>query len=98
MPWPNASRRRAELPTNWPDIRAAVLDRDGHVCQIRGPRCTGRANQVDHAGDRDDHRLHALRAACRTCHAQRTATQGHDSMRQIRTKARHPVEQHPGLR
>lgn len=98
MPWPSQSRRRAELPADWPTIRRRILHRDRGVCRIRGPHCTHRATDVDHAGDRDDHRDQALRAACHACHSERTTSQGHEAMRDIRSKAKHPVEHHPGLR
>ena len=32
----------------WRRIRAQILDRDNHLCQIRGPRCTTAATAVDH--------------------------------------------------
>ncbi len=32
----------------WKRIRRQVLERDGHLCQIRGPRCTTAATEVDH--------------------------------------------------
>jgi len=32
----------------WQKLRKAVLARDGHVCQIRGPRCRGYATSVHH--------------------------------------------------
>jgi 5-methylcytosine-specific restriction endonuclease McrA len=30
----------------WQRLRKAVLNRDGHICRIQGPRCTGYANTV----------------------------------------------------
>jgi len=32
----------------WQKLRKAVLARDGHVCQIQGPRCQGYATSVHH--------------------------------------------------
>jgi 5-methylcytosine-specific restriction endonuclease McrA len=32
----------------WQKLRRAVLERDGHVCQIQGPRCRGYATSVHH--------------------------------------------------
>jgi len=55
----------------WPRIRRTILDRDGHVCQVRGPRCTGKATCVDHivaaskGGEWWDPAN--LRASCRWC-------------------------------
>ncbi len=70
------SDRRATLPRNWDTIRRRILERDGHRCQIRDPGCTTLAVEVDHIGDRDDHRDQMLRAACSPCHAHRSAMQG----------------------
>jgi 5-methylcytosine-specific restriction endonuclease McrA len=48
-----------------------ILARDSHACQIRGPRCTGVATQVDHVVALADGGAHLdplnLRAACATC-------------------------------
>jgi len=92
MPWQTRSRRRAELPPNWPAIRTTVLHRDHHTCRIRSPRCTRLATQVDHIGDRHDHTLTNLRATCPACHAWRTSLQGHAA----KATRRRPVEAHPG--
>jgi 5-methylcytosine-specific restriction endonuclease McrA len=32
----------------WQKLRKAVLARDGHLCQIQGPRCRGYATSVHH--------------------------------------------------
>ena len=32
----------------WPTVRATILERDNHACQIRGTKCGGRATDVDH--------------------------------------------------
>lgn len=98
MPWDRQSRRRSELPPNWPAIRTFVLERDGHRCRIQGPRCTGHATEVDHVGDRHNHQPRNLRAACHPCHAGRTAEQGHEAMRLIRATGHRKPERHPGLR
>jgi hypothetical protein len=64
---------RGDLGTQrWKRQRKTVLDRDGHECQIRGPRCSGVGTEVDHIvphalGGDDD--LGNLRAACRPCNA-----------------------------
>jgi 5-methylcytosine-specific restriction endonuclease McrA len=100
MSWTrHPSRRKATLPPDWPARRRAVLVRDKYQCQIRGPRCIGTANQVDHAGDSHDHEN--LRAACEPCHADRSAQQGGSASttaRRARIAARkRPAERHPGL-
>lgn len=59
----------------WQAVRLTILARDGHVCQVRGPRCKGAATQVDHiiplseGGARLD--PDNLRAACLPCNAGR---------------------------
>ena len=56
--------------TRWRTLRAAILQRDRHTCQIAGPTCTVRADHVDHIVPREmggtDEPAN-LRAACRTC-------------------------------
>lgn len=60
----------------WRVIRLAVLVRDRYRCQIRGPRCTGKATTADHItpkseGGTDD--PSNLRAACVLCNSGRGA-------------------------
>lgn len=93
MAWEH-STRRADLPADWRTRRVAVLERDQYRCVIRGPRCTGRATEVDHTGARTDHRLEQLRAACHACHADRTGRQA-TAAREARRRRR--VEPPPGL-
>jgi 5-methylcytosine-specific restriction endonuclease McrA len=63
----------------WRRIRKVVLARDGYVCQIRGPRCTTTATQADHVvswRELPEERwldVTLLRAACRSCNAQKGA-------------------------
>jgi len=87
-PW-----RTTPLPPDWAQRRRAVLERDGWVCQIQGPKCIGRANEADHIGANTDHRLHMLQAACKPCHASKT---GRDARAKQPNRARDP-EPHPGL-
>lgn len=61
---------------HWKLQRAKALQRDGHQCQIRGPRCTIQATQVDHIipvhlNGTDD--LTNLMSVCKPCHAAKTA-------------------------
>jgi 5-methylcytosine-specific restriction protein A len=61
---------------DWKDMRQVVLDRDHHVCQIRGPHCTTRATAVDHIHPRSQgggHDLANLRAACVACNSRGAA-------------------------
>ena len=58
----------------WRKVRAHVLDRDGHTCQIGWPGCTVHATHVDHIvpvvhGGTDGE--HNLRAACARCNLSR---------------------------
>lgn len=61
--WPKGSSSK------WRRIRAAVLIRDNHLCQLRLDGCQGRATHVHHTGPRevvgDDPRR--LLAACARC-------------------------------
>ncbi|MEN6547761.1 MAG: HNH endonuclease signature motif containing protein [Armatimonadia bacterium] len=63
----------------WARLREQILIRDGHRCQIRGPRCRGRATQVDHilavadGGSMFD--PSNLRAACSWCNTWRAQKQ-----------------------
>ena len=96
------STRRATLPKDWWRVRWAVLERDGHRCQLREPDlCVGIAAEVDHIGSRADHRPENLRAACRPCHQHRSSQQGGQAAgerRRARVAARRrPPEPHPGM-
>jgi 5-methylcytosine-specific restriction enzyme A len=56
----------------WQRLRLQVLARDGHACQIGGPRCRGRANTVHHILPSSTHPElfwdpSNLQAACGAC-------------------------------
>ena len=56
----------------WRKLRAEILRRDGHRCQIRLPGCTTVATEVDHIYGKvhgDDPT--GLRAACSWCNKSR---------------------------
>jgi 5-methylcytosine-specific restriction endonuclease McrA len=63
----------------WQAIRRRVLARDGHLCQIRGPKCRGTATHVDHivsvsqGGPRLE--MSNLRAACSACNVAKRNTE-----------------------
>ena len=61
----------------WPRIRRSILDRDGHRCQIQGPRCKGDATHVDHIVPWSEggawYEPDNLRAACETCNSGRVS-------------------------
>ncbi len=97
MTW-NRSTRRQRLPANWRQLRLRVLARDAHRCQIQGPRCILIATEVDHVVPNDDHSPSNLRAACRVCHASKSANEGVASRATIAARGKRPPEPHPGLR
>jgi hypothetical protein len=56
----------------WRAVRLVVLERDGYRCQLRYPKCKGRASHVDHVVDWRDNPALAfepanLRASCASC-------------------------------
>jgi 5-methylcytosine-specific restriction enzyme A len=58
-------------------------------------RCTARATDVDHAGDRDDHRPEVLRALCSWHHDRKSSAEGNAARTRITTKR--AKAKHPGL-
>ncbi|WP_079610466.1 HNH endonuclease [Mycobacteroides abscessus] len=65
--------------TEWKQQRIKCLQRDERKCQIRGPRCTVLATEVDHViavafGGSDG--LENLQAACHNCHATKSGREG----------------------
>lgn len=73
----------------WPKVRLKVLERDGWLCQIRGPGCTVKATCVDHivevlsGGSWWDESN--LRAACVTCNNRRIGQHGSRRWQAART-------------
>lgn len=61
-----------------------------------GRRCPDRGIDVDHIGDKDDHRLGKLRLKCEHHHDKKTARQGHQAWAAKKKKAKRPPEGHPG--
>jgi 5-methylcytosine-specific restriction endonuclease McrA len=55
----------------WRRVRALVLERDHHRCQLRGDKCTSYATHVHHLVEwtgRPEHTpLHLMVAACPPC-------------------------------
>ncbi len=74
----------------WPRIRKKILERDGYVCQVRGPRCRGHATQVDHivpvtqGGAWWDESN--LRASCQPCNRDRVDSRGTDRWKRATTR------------
>ncbi|MFD5599192.1 HNH endonuclease [Leucobacter sp. NPDC058333] len=97
MPW-ETSNRRDRLPKDWPQIRAAILERDGHRCQ----QCGRHGTHVDHIDPGDDHRPSNLQTLCAPCHWRKSRAEGgravHKGRRVVKRIPRlRPAEQHPGL-
>ena len=92
------STRLQTLPRNWRAIRQQVLARAGYQCQhVRydtGKRCTARANQCDHIGERNNHTLDNLQALCEYHHQRKSSSQG--GRANARNHAADPVK-HAGL-
>ena len=89
---------RSRLPRNWSSsIVPAILRRDP-TCRLSDEGCWSTSTEVDHIGDRNDHRLDNLRGVCKPCHEKRTAQQAAEAVRVMRMKAKYPNAKHPGLR
>jgi hypothetical protein len=94
------SRRREELPPDWPQIREQVKVRDGYRCKATlrdDSRCPEPGTDVDHIGDRNDHTLPNLQLLCSWHHDRKSAAQG-NAARPKPPPLRRPAEKHPGMR
>jgi 5-methylcytosine-specific restriction endonuclease McrA len=98
MPWDNNAYRGRHLPPNWGSVRTRVLNRDKRRCKLSLPGCQGKATDVDHIGDKNDHSLENLQAVCRPCHNQKTSRQGVDAQRRMRERSKRSQGRHPGQR
>lgn len=101
MAW-TGSNRRAHLPADWSQRRAAVFKRDDYQCtwQEYGERCLGAAEECDHIRRGDDHNLTNLRSLCKVHHARKSSAEGRQAAGgrgQFKSNKRAP-EAHPGLR
>lgn len=103
MGW-ETSDRRQHLPKNWKALREARFKLDGYQCTARDrntdERCAGPAEECDHTGSRDDHRISMLRSLCKWHHSQKTARDAGRAAVQKRKKIASRFrreEQHPGL-
>lgn len=73
------TRGRPGPSKRWKALRAAVLERDGYACTVRGPRCIGTATVAGHVvawidGGPDE--LDNLRAECAPCSSRGGAALG----------------------
>ncbi|WP_068274795.1 HNH endonuclease [Aldersonia kunmingensis] len=103
MSWDNTNRARTSSREHVAR-RKRVLARDGHRCQIRGPRCIGTANYCDHirnvasfANPADAETDENCQAACKPCHDQKSAGEGVSARATNRARLKLPPEPHPGL-
>lgn len=95
------TRRIQPLPSDWPTLRAYVLQRDRYLCQLRYAGCTEQATDVDHiipASQGGTDYPDNLQAVCHTCHTRKTGAEA-SAARWARAPRRlRPAEPHPGLR
>ena len=98
MSW-NATGRREELPADWTQRRAHVIQREQGQCQwlspITGNRCLERGNEVHHT-DRNNHAVNSLVLLCTFHHMRITTKQSAQARRKARAKA-WAKPKHPGL-
>ena len=73
----STSNRRADLPTDWPNIRKRVMLRDRYLCYV----CGNAARDVDHIDDPHDHTDANLAAVCAPCHDNKTLAEAAEGRR-----------------
>ena len=89
--------RSQRLPSNWRKVRLRVLWRDGGVCQIADPLvCLGRATEVDHIVNGDDHSEGNLQAVCARCHHAKTLREAAEQTNRKLAYGKLPEQRHPG--
>lgn len=102
MAWENSDRLE-HLPADWKKRRRDRFRRDGYQCTYRdefGERCNSPAEECDHIGSRDDHRIEMLRSLCSYHHGKKSGSQGGSASaraRRSRTKKFDRTETHPAL-
>lgn len=88
------SDRRERLPSNWATLAAKVKARDKRCMdKHHAPDCDGKAAEVDHIVQGDDHSLANLQALSTACHARKTRLDNG-----FRAPVKSPPERHPGTR
>ncbi len=86
------SKRRKELPGDWPTISRQVL-REEPTCYVCGLNAS---KQVDHKQRGNDHRRVNLGGICIPCHKVKSAKEGNDARRPQQKEARRTLP-HPGI-
>ncbi|WP_290599279.1 HNH endonuclease signature motif containing protein [Lawsonella sp.] len=79
-------------------LRATVLRRDHHRCQLALPGCTQIAEEVDHITPVFEHGTDSpdnLQAVCPSCHRQKTQAEARRAAAKLSRKRPHKL--HPGL-
>jgi 5-methylcytosine-specific restriction protein A len=102
MVW-DSSKRREQLPSNWPNLRRQTLARDSSRCRWQYPnggRCPEEATDVDHIARGNDHSLSNLQSLCRRHHNLKTGREASEQRVQnfnVNNAKFRRVERHPGL-
>lgn len=98
MAWKNGGPTRTTTPEH-KARRTRVLRRDRFRCQIRGPKCLGRATICDHilalalgGTDTDEN----CQAVCSACHKEKTQQEAAEGRRRWRSRLRRTETRHPG--
>jgi 5-methylcytosine-specific restriction endonuclease McrA len=90
----NMPRPEYQTP-EWKRRRKVVLARDGHRCQLRLPKCKGRATEVDHIVNIDDGgsvlAFSNLQAACKSCNSAKRNSEVAARARAYRDQRLHPI-------
>lgn len=109
MTWQQKSRRRSELPADWPAMRDAADERNpNRICHWCGQPG---GSDLDHKLDPNDHSpenldwIHGLRSfgrqralglRPRNCHGEKSSGEGHRA--RAARRERRPPDVHPALR
>jgi 5-methylcytosine-specific restriction protein A len=101
MAW-EGSDRRDHLPPDWEKRRQRRFRLDEYRCtwtNVYDERCDGPAEECDHIGKRDDHRLSKLRSLCSYHHGQKSGREGAQAANKRRAEIKKRFrreETHPG--
>lgn len=98
MAWSNANRARTSTAAH-KSRRLRVFARDKHRCQIRGPRCNGRAEHLDHIDNTRGPNYETdanTQASCAPCNQWKAAHEGNSAAAARRAQLVLPEEPHPG--